>query len=80
MIKLVHATDNAVSYGASPLPAKDPFPPDVNAGIPWEKKMDTTCAIAGGVVAARTGSAGVPADWLASREPLPDWVAAVRAY
>ncbi|MER5349898.1 ADP-ribosylglycohydrolase family protein [Kitasatospora sp. NPDC002551] len=33
--------------------------------------MDTTTAIAGGVVAARTGTAGVPASWLAAREELP---------
>ncbi|MET8699517.1 ADP-ribosylglycohydrolase family protein [Kitasatospora sp. NPDC004723] len=33
--------------------------------------MDTTTAIAGGVVAARTGPAAVPAGWLASREALP---------
>ncbi|GJF28018.1 hydrolase [Kitasatospora sp. NE20-6] len=33
--------------------------------------MDTTCAIAGGVVAARTGLTGVPAGWLAARESLP---------
>jgi ADP-ribosylglycohydrolase len=36
--------------------------------------VDTTCAIAGGVVAARTGLAGVPQEWLARREPLPEWV------
>jgi len=36
--------------------------------------LDTTCAIVGGVVAARTGLDAVPADWLAAREPLPDWV------
>lgn len=34
--------------------------------------VDTTCAIVGGVVAARTGVERVPADWLASCEPLPD--------
>ncbi|MDT0346391.1 ADP-ribosylglycohydrolase family protein [Streptomyces litchfieldiae] len=39
--------------------------------------VDTTCAITGGVVAARTGLAGVPAEWLARREPLPAWVDAV---
>ncbi|MFB7471961.1 ADP-ribosylglycohydrolase family protein [Kitasatospora sp. NPDC056184] len=33
--------------------------------------MDTTTAIAGGVVAARTGTAGVPASWPAAREDLP---------
>ncbi|MFJ9691044.1 ADP-ribosylglycohydrolase family protein [Kitasatospora sp. NPDC101183] len=35
---------------------------------------DTTCAISGGVVAARTGTAGVPPAWLDAREALPDWV------
>lgn len=35
---------------------------------------DTTCAIACGVVAARLGRDGVPAAWLAAREPLPDWL------
>ncbi|WP_369182631.1 ADP-ribosylglycohydrolase family protein [Streptomyces sp. Y1] len=39
----------------------------------WGDK-DTTCAIAGGVVAARTGTADIPAAWLAAREALPDWV------
>ena len=36
--------------------------------------VDTTCAITGGVVAARTGLVGVPDAWLARREPLPAWV------
>lgn len=36
--------------------------------------VDTTCAIAGGVVAARTGLAGVPDTWVARREALPAWV------
>lgn len=31
---------------------------------------DTTCAIAGGVVAMAVGPAGLPASWLAAREPL----------
>ncbi|GAA4997885.1 hypothetical protein GCM10025734_30800 [Kitasatospora paranensis] len=35
--------------------------------------VDTTAAIVGGIVAARTGTAGVPGSWLAAREPLPDW-------
>jgi len=34
---------------------------------------DTTCAMVGGVVAAYTGSAGIPPSWLAWREPLPAW-------
>lgn len=36
--------------------------------------MDTTCAIAGGVVAARTGVAALPPAWHAAREALPGWV------
>jgi ADP-ribosylglycohydrolase len=34
---------------------------------------DTTCAIACGVVAGRSGVAGIPSDWLARRESLPTW-------
>lgn len=34
--------------------------------------VDTTCAITGGVVAARTGVGAVPAAWLDRVEPLPD--------
>ncbi|MEU1528558.1 ADP-ribosylglycohydrolase family protein [Streptomyces fagopyri] len=34
---------------------------------------DTTCAIAGGVVAARTGTAALPAAWLRAREDIPAW-------
>ncbi|MBL1088374.1 MULTISPECIES: ADP-ribosylglycohydrolase family protein [Streptomyces] len=33
--------------------------------------VDTTCAITGGVVAARTGVAALPEEWRARREPLP---------
>jgi hypothetical protein len=33
--------------------------------------IDTTCAIVGGILALRTGRAGLPAAWLARREPLP---------
>jgi ADP-ribosylglycohydrolase len=32
---------------------------------------DTTCAIAGGVVASYTGVEGIPAGWIAEREALP---------
>ena len=32
---------------------------------------DTTCAIAGGVVACFTGPEGIPSAWLRAREPLP---------
>jgi ADP-ribosylglycohydrolase len=34
---------------------------------------DTTCAIAGGVVAVYVGAEGIPAGWRESREPLPAW-------
>ncbi|MFI2608696.1 ADP-ribosylglycohydrolase family protein [Kitasatospora sp. NPDC018619] len=34
---------------------------------------DTVAAITGGVVAAHTGTAGIPPAWLAAREPLPGW-------
>jgi ADP-ribosylglycohydrolase len=37
--------------------------------------IDTTCAIAGGIVAARTGLDRVPDEWLLAREVLPDWAA-----
>ncbi|MFJ4781698.1 ADP-ribosylglycohydrolase family protein [Streptomyces sp. NPDC088762] len=37
---------------------------------------DTTCAIVGGVVGARTGTAGVPAPWRSAVEPLPPSAAA----
>lgn len=33
--------------------------------------IDTTCAITGGVIAARTGVASLPAAWHEAREPLP---------
>ncbi|MER7540319.1 ADP-ribosylglycohydrolase family protein [Streptomyces sp. NPDC097704] len=33
--------------------------------------IDTTCAIAGGVIAARTGTTALPPAWHATREPLP---------
>ncbi len=38
---------------------------------------DTTCAMVGGIVAARVGRAGIPQAWLAAREPLPAWVDAL---
>lgn len=34
---------------------------------------DTTCAIVGGIVAARTGIRALPTDWHTSRESLPRW-------
>ncbi|MFE4975609.1 ADP-ribosylglycohydrolase family protein [Kitasatospora sp. NPDC056651] len=35
--------------------------------------MDTVAAITGGVVAAHTGTAGIPRAWLDACEPLPAW-------
>ncbi|WSS26878.1 ADP-ribosylglycohydrolase family protein [Streptomyces sp. NBC_01185] len=35
--------------------------------------VDTTCAITGGVVGARTGVEGAPAEWRQRREPLARW-------
>ncbi|MFE5582245.1 ADP-ribosylglycohydrolase family protein [Kitasatospora sp. NPDC056531] len=35
--------------------------------------MDTVAAITGGVVASYTGTRGIPAEWMAAREPLPGW-------
>ncbi len=34
---------------------------------------DTTCAIAGGVVASYLGAGAIPAEWRRAREPLPTW-------
>ncbi|GIJ77569.1 ADP-ribosylglycohydrolase [Micromonospora phaseoli] len=54
----------------------DDYPAAVRACVEAGGDVDTTAAIAGGVVAAYTGVAtpgGVPAGWLAAREPLPDW-------
>ena len=50
------------------------YPSAIAACIDAGGDVDTTCAIAGGVVAAHTGEEGIPARWLATREPLPDWV------
>lgn len=36
--------------------------------------IDTTAAITGGIVAAHTGVDGVPSEWRAAREPLPEWL------
>lgn len=33
--------------------------------------IDTTCAMAGGIIVGAVGLAGIPADWRLSREPLP---------
>ncbi|WP_063856512.1 ADP-ribosylglycohydrolase family protein [Kitasatospora griseola] len=51
----------------------DDYPTAVRAAIGAGGDMDTVAAITGGVVAARTGAAGIPAAWLEARELLPGW-------
>ncbi|QIS12031.1 ADP-ribosylglycohydrolase family protein [Nocardia arthritidis] len=55
------------------------YPAAVTACVEAGGDVDTTAAIAGGIVAAHTGIGdrgdvrGVPGAWLAAREPLPEW-------
>ncbi len=57
----------------------DDYPAAVTACVEAGGDADTTAAIVGGIVAARTGIGtengvrGVPARWLSAREPLPTW-------
>jgi ADP-ribosylglycohydrolase len=53
----------------------DDYPAAVAACVVAGGDVDTTAAIAGGVVAAYTGIDGIPPAWLAAREPLPPWSA-----
>lgn len=53
------------------------YPAAITACLQADGDIDTTSAIVGGIVAAHTGKespAGVPAAWLAAREPLPRWL------
>lgn len=55
----------------------DDYPTAVRVCVEAGGDMDTTAAIVGAIVAAYTGvgtPAGVPTEWLAAREPLPDWL------
>jgi ADP-ribosylglycohydrolase len=52
----------------------DDYPAAIAACLGAGGDIDTTCAIAGSVVAAYTGVDGIPAGWLAAREPLPGWL------
>jgi ADP-ribosylglycohydrolase len=54
------------------------YPAAITTCVAGGGDVDTTAAMAGGVVAAYTGVDGIPAAWLAAREPLPNWVAASR--
>jgi ADP-ribosylglycohydrolase len=55
------------------------YPSAIMACVQVGGDVDTTAAIAGGIVAAHTGVAdrpgvtGVPAAWIRAREPLPAW-------
>lgn len=53
----------------------DDYPAAIRACVAAGGDVDTTCAIAGGIVAAHTGLDGIPAGWLSAREPLPPWLA-----
>jgi ADP-ribosylglycohydrolase len=49
------------------------YPAALEACVLAGGDVDSLCAIAGGIVAARVGAAGIPRQWIDSREPLPDW-------
>lgn len=50
------------------------YPEAIRTCIRVGGDIDTTAAITGGIVAAYTGTEGIPADWLAAREQLPGWL------
>jgi ADP-ribosylglycohydrolase len=52
----------------------DDYPGAIAACVRAGGDVDTTCAIAGGIVAAYAGREAIPAAWLAAREPLPSWL------
>ncbi|MFC9434838.1 ADP-ribosylglycohydrolase family protein [Nocardia sp. NPDC057030] len=60
----------------------DDYPSAVAACVEAGGDADTTAAIVGGIVAAHTGIGGrgairgIPEQWLAAREPLPEWATA----
>jgi ADP-ribosylglycohydrolase len=51
------------------------YPAAITACVSAGGDVDTTAAMAGGVVAAYTGVEGIPPGWLAAREELPEWAA-----
>jgi ADP-ribosylglycohydrolase len=57
----------------------DDYPAAVAACLSAGGDVDTTCAIAGGIVAAYTGLDGIPPRWLSARESLPGWLSAATA-
>ncbi|WP_426509042.1 ADP-ribosylglycohydrolase family protein [Dactylosporangium sp. McL0621] len=52
------------------------YPAALEACVRAGGDVDSMCAITGGIVAARVGTAGIPRDWIVAREPLPDWLQA----
>lgn len=49
----------------------DSYPAALWSTVSGLGDRDTTCAIVGGIVALAVGREGIPAEWIASREPLP---------
>jgi ADP-ribosylglycohydrolase len=52
----------------------DDYPQAIRTCVQVGGDIDTTAAITGGIVAAYTGTDGIPTTWLAAREPLPTWL------
>jgi ADP-ribosylglycohydrolase len=52
----------------------DDYPAALRACVAVGGDMDTTAAIVGGILAAHTGLHAIPAQWISSREPLPEWL------
>ncbi|MEU4240342.1 ADP-ribosylglycohydrolase family protein [Actinoplanes sp. NPDC026619] len=57
----------------------DDYPAAIAACIEAGGDVDTTCAMAGGIIAAYTGLDGIPPAWRSAREPLPGWLSAATA-
>jgi ADP-ribosylglycohydrolase len=51
----------------------DDYPAAMEACVRVGGDVDSMCAIAGGIIGAHTGAAGIPRDWIDAREPLPEW-------
>ncbi|MGI5246348.1 ADP-ribosylglycohydrolase family protein [Dactylosporangium sp. CA-139066] len=51
----------------------DDYPAALEACVRAGGDVDSMCAMVGGIVAARVGEAGIPREWIDSREPLPEW-------
>jgi ADP-ribosylglycohydrolase len=51
----------------------DDYPGALESCVRAGGDVDSMCAIVGGIVAANVGRAGIPREWIDSREPLPEW-------